>query len=201
MIPPMQAWPSKDTRATRSCWSDLDIVTNQAHLPVPIRCIRFAGSHGRRYYNNQRYPKSLSCNCCCWRVSNCWVCSCAVMSFAVTEVFRVTGKPRMCFCISSPMLSEYRIVTIESATFSGCVCAVSIPRGGSSRLFPEISLQRFLLNGCCKYTLDTLEGIQTFGFQSITREAGKIKPIGSWYRDTVVLLHSIVAIYVGTDIY
>jgi len=39
-IPPMMSWSSADTRATRSCCSDPDIATNQAHLVLPIICVK-----------------------------------------------------------------------------------------------------------------------------------------------------------------
>jgi len=75
------------------------------------------------------------------------------------------------------MRSKHRIVNVKSAALSGCVCAISIPGGGDSRLFPKIGFEGFLLQGCCKYGFDTVEGIQRFRFKNKAGGSCEIKPI------------------------
>jgi hypothetical protein len=75
------------------------------------------------------------------------------------------------------MRSEHGIVNIESAAFSGCVCPIRIPRGGDSGLFQKLVFEGFFLEGCYKYSFDTIEGIQRFGFNNKTRCTAEIKPI------------------------
>jgi len=140
----MALWSSMDTRATRGSF-DPDITTNQAHLPVPIKCVKFGGGRGQRCYNNLRNPKRLSCCCCCCCVSNRRLCSYTVMSFAITRFCGIRRKPVVCSLIPRPMLAEYRIVNVKSAAFSGCICPISISRRGDSRLFPKINFEGFFL--------------------------------------------------------
>jgi hypothetical protein len=99
------------------------------------------------------------------------------------------------------MRSKHGIVNIESAAFLGCVCPVSIPRGGDSGLFPKIGFEEFFLERCCKNSFDTLESVQWFGFKNETGNSSKIKPIRSRSALTVVLVHSNMVICMGTDGY
>jgi hypothetical protein len=99
------------------------------------------------------------------------------------------------------MRSEHGIINIKSAAFSGCVCPISIPRGGDSGLFPKLVFEGFFLEDCYKYSFDTIEGVQRFGFKNKTRCTGEIKPIHLLDAGTVILLHSNMGIYAGTDGY
>jgi len=168
---------------------------------VPIVCVNLGGGRSRGYNNNQRNPKRFCCCCCCSCVSNCRVCSGAVMAFAITRLFGVARKPGVCSCIPSPMRSEHRIVTIESAAFPSCVCPISIPRGGDGCLLPKISFEGFFLEGCREYLFDTLKSVQRFGFENKARNSSMIKPIRSRSALTVVLVHSNMVIDEGIDGY
>jgi len=192
------ACSSTETRATLSCWFDSGIATNQAHLPMPILCVKFRESQSHRYYNNQQNQKGLSCSCCCCCVSNRWMYSCVVMSFAVTGVFRVTGKPGMCSQISSPVWSNHWVVNVQTSALRGCVCPISILTGGNNQLFPKIHCERFLLEGRCKYSLDAVWSVQWFRFENKAMGSSKINSIGSWSTVTVVLVHSNMGIHEGT---
>jgi hypothetical protein len=57
--------------------------------------------------------------------------SCAVMLFAVTGVFRITGEPRMSFQIPSPIMSKHWILNVHTSAFSGCVCPTQNPWKGN----------------------------------------------------------------------
>jgi hypothetical protein len=127
--------------------------------------------------------------------------SVAIVTFAIAQLFGIARKRGVCSCILSPMRSKLRIVDIQSASFSGCVCPINIPKGRDSRLFPKISFERFFLEGCCGYSFDTLECVQRFGFQDKTRNSTKIKPVRSGSTITVVLVHSNMEICEGTDGY
>jgi hypothetical protein len=82
------------------------------------------------------------------------------MSFTITRFFGIAREQRMSFGISSPKSSKYCVVNIEPATFSGCIYAASISRGGDSRLFPEICFEGLFLEICCEYGFDTIENVQ-----------------------------------------
>ena len=134
-------------------------------------------------------------------MSNSRVGSCANMSFAVTRLFGVTRKPGVCSWVSRPMWCEYRIVNIESAAFSCCVCPISIPRRGKSRLLPKVSCEVSILERRCKDRFDAVEGVHGFGFKNKARGSSKMKPICSWSAVTVVFLHSNMMFGVGIDGY
>jgi hypothetical protein len=68
-------------------------------------------------------------------------------------------------------------------------------------LFPKIDLEGFLLERCSEYSLDTLEGVQRFGFKNKTSNSSEIKPIRSRCTVTVLLVHSNMVINEGTDGY
>jgi hypothetical protein len=119
IIPPIMPQSFSDTRATTLYCMDPDITANQAHLPVPIICVDFACGQSWRYYNNQQNSMTLSCCCCCCCVSNCQVYSWAVMSFTITMLQRVCGKPRMCSRISSPVLSTHPVANVQTIACTG----------------------------------------------------------------------------------
>jgi len=196
----MVPWSSTDTRAARGSVYP-DMAADQGHLPMAIICDEFGGGRGRRYYHNQRNTKRQSCCCCCCCISDCRTSPSSIMSLAITPFFGVAGKPGVCRCISSPMWTKHWMVKIMSASISGCVHPVNIPRRGDSGLFPKISFERFFPEGFCKYGFDTLDGVQRFRFKNTTRYSSKIKPIRSGSTVAVVLVHSNKLIYEGTEGY
>jgi len=68
-------------------------------------------------------------------------------------------------------------------------------------MFPNICLQRFLLEGCCKCNLDTFKAIQRFGFENMIKNGGKINPLLLGNTVTVEHFHSNMAIDAGTGAY
>jgi hypothetical protein len=99
------------------------------------------------------------------------------------------------------MQAIHRIVNIESTALSCCVSPVNIPRGGDSRLFAKISFEGFFLERCRKYFFNTLEVVQRFRFKNKTRNSSEIKRIRSGSTVTIVLVHSNMVIFAGTDGY
>ena len=166
---------------------------------MPVLWVKLGGGRGQRYYNNQWNPQRLCCCCCC--VSNCRLCTYTVMSFTIARFFEIAQKPGVCSHIPSPMQSKHGIVNIKYASFSGCVCLISIPGGGDSWLFSKISFERFFLKRCCEYSFNTLESIPRFGFKNKAGNAGKIKPFSSRSTMTVVLVHSNMVINKGIEGY
>jgi len=73
--PPMVAWLSTDTSATRSCSSDPDMGVNLSHWPVPNIWVDFRRSRSRGFDNTQRDWYRLCCWCCGWCVSLSRMCS------------------------------------------------------------------------------------------------------------------------------
>jgi hypothetical protein len=159
MIPLIISQSFSDGRATKVYCMDPDITANQAHLPAPIICVDFTWGQGWRYYNNQQNSIALSCYCCCFCVSNCQVNSCAVLSFMITRLHRVSGEPRMCSWISSPVLSIHWVGNVQPFAFTGCIGPVKIPQGENCQLFPKISIQGCQFKSCSEYCFDTLKSI------------------------------------------
>jgi len=96
------------------------------------------------------------------------------------------------------MLSKHWIFIIQPAALTGLVCPLSIPRGYNVSLYPKISFQRFLLETCCKYCLNTPEGVQRFQFKNKTTESSKVIAIRSRSSVTVIMAHSNMVICVNT---
>jgi hypothetical protein len=99
------------------------------------------------------------------------------------------------------MRTKHGLVNIKSTSFSGYVSPINIPSRENSGLFPEISIARFLLKGCCTYGFDAIEGVQRFGFENKTRCSGKMKPIHLRSTITVVLVHCNIVICADTGGY
>jgi hypothetical protein len=123
------------------------------------------------------------------------------MPFALTRFIGIGGKPGVCSRIPSPMRSEHTIINIESASFSGCVCPITIPRGGDNRLFPKIRFKGFFIEDRCEYGFDSIESVQSSGFKNKTKDSCEIKPIRLGSTVTVVLVHSNMEICKGINGY
>jgi len=74
-IPPMMAWSSTDTRATRRSCSVPDVARNPAHLPVQLIPGAFGGGGGLGFNYNRRNPQGFWYFCWCSCVSFCRMCS------------------------------------------------------------------------------------------------------------------------------
>jgi hypothetical protein len=125
------------------------------------------------------------------------------MSSAVTGLLGMTicQQTPISSSVLCPMLSKHWVVDILTPAFPGSVCPINIPMRGNIRLFPKISLQRFLLTGCCNYCFDTLADVQWFWFKDKARGSSKINPMDVGRTVSIVLLGWNMVIRVTTDGY
>jgi len=132
---------SVNARAMLSCWSDPDIVANQAHQSVPTIGVGFDECQsGRPYQNMQNSHRLGSCYCCCC-MSSSRMNSCTIKFFAMTGFLELTRKPHLCTSIPRPVLFKYMVVNIWTFAFSCHISPKQIPMGANSLVFSKMKLQ------------------------------------------------------------
>jgi len=201
MIPPMMALWSADIIATRSCSSDPDIPTDQAHPPMPIVCVNLTGCWSRRINNDQRHWCRVCHGCCCWCVSFHWVRAQTVVSFPLTQFLWMAGEPHVGAPVLGLAISKHRVIKFQDSCVSNCFWAIGILRGGNLQLFPEVSRQGEVVYLTIQQSFDITKSVQMFRFRPGRVSSGKLKPIPSGSTHTVGLSHLIMGIGVVTDRY
>jgi len=165
-----------------------------------------SGNPHHAYLTTLLHIKSNT-NRLCW---NCWCCHMpdywvylgqTIIAFAITRFFRITRTPRRSFQLSSPVLHNFRVVSVQTLTIGGWLSPGIIPSGGNCGSLPMVNFRWYFLESRYKYSVNAVRDREWFGFKPKARWPHTIKQLSSEGIVTDVHVHPNQVIDVGTDGY